>query len=275
MRRCRDASHAPRGGFAPARQARRPSPPRSGSRRARCRATGARSCVRARGSLGSPTARSAVPAPLTFIGRLVANRPQNRPPSVRFVIFSGSYSGSIRRNGLARYRASSVHGAPGLAPFHASHGPMGEKALSTVGNPQIETLREIVLRYLNETGRTRLLPSRVPESRSRGRGPRRARLGSMVKSACAIHAHGARAFRPTVGCLPPRPRPWVSKHRWRFTEPHQRAAPTCCLTRLHERAASKSATGWVAEWSVARPESVSQGHRRSRRRHLLPPALVR
>lgn len=35
--------------------------------------------------------------------------------------------------------------------LHASHGPMGEKALSRTGNRQIENLREIVLRYLNET----------------------------------------------------------------------------------------------------------------------------
>jgi hypothetical protein len=72
-------------------------------------------------------------------------------PGFRFVIFPGSYPGSIRRNRLARYRASSVHGAPGLAPLHASHGPMGAEALSTAGNRQIEILREIVLRYRNET----------------------------------------------------------------------------------------------------------------------------
>jgi hypothetical protein len=89
-----------------------PSPPRSASRRAQRRATGARSCVRARGSLGSPTARSAVAAPLTFIGCLVANRAQNRPASIRFVIFSGSHSGSYKEKparSISRLKRSTEH----------------------------------------------------------------------------------------------------------------------------------------------------------------------
>ncbi len=63
------------------------------------------------------------------------------------MIFSGSYkekpAGSISR--LKRSRSTWARS------LHVSHGPMGEKALSTAGNRSIENLREIVLRYLNET----------------------------------------------------------------------------------------------------------------------------
>ena len=110
----------------------------------------ARACEREARLALRQLARRLLPHLRLSVASLPTGHKIDRPGS-RFVTFSGSYWGSIRRNPLARYRASSVHGAPGLAPFHASHGPMGAKALSTAGNRQIENLREIVLRYRNET----------------------------------------------------------------------------------------------------------------------------
>jgi hypothetical protein len=72
-------------------------------------------------------------------------------PGFRFVIFSGSYWGSIRRTGSLDIapQASTEH--LGSLHFTLRTVRWGRRASAPPGNRQIEILREIVLRYLNET----------------------------------------------------------------------------------------------------------------------------